>query len=381
MSKEFSKKEIYPSPKASFGFALEAISEIKDEALVVLDANVLLLPFTTNVKNVQAIKELYTRLSKNDQLFLPAQAVREYLDNRAIKITDINEALQKKSNQNFNYVGIHPLLESLAEYKEVIALEESLKTAIKNYQAKIRETLSAVQAWGWNDPVSKMYHEVLADRILDDDALDFDNIEKDLKRRNELNIPPGYKDKNKDQNQAGDLVIWHEILNLAKTKDKHLIFVSVDEKTDWWHQSGKSPLYPRFELVDEFREATKGKSFHIVSLSKLLDIFDTDSEVVKSVKITEEEVKFITDSEIKNSHIQGKASFDPNDEYRKYLKIPVEHGLITTHVKWSVKGGYDTDTYLIAEMDKAGNLVNKYNFFDSTKTSAPFDRELYAEKI
>ncbi|HFT7989566.1 PIN-like domain-containing protein [Citrobacter braakii] len=381
MSKEFSKKEIYPSPKDSFSFVLEPISEMKDEALVVLDANVLLLPFTTNIRNVKAIKELYTRLSKSNQLFLPAQAVREYLDNRAIKISDINEALQKKSNQNFNYVGIHPLLEGLAEYKEVIELEESLKSLIKNYQAKIRDTLSAVQAWGWNDPVSKMYHEVLADRILDDGALDFGNIEKDLKRRNDLNIPPGYKDRNKDQNQAGDLVIWHEILNLAKNKCKHLIFVSVDEKTDWWHQSGKTPLYPRFELVDEFREATKGKSFHIVSLSTLLEIFDIDSEVVKSVKITEEEVKSTTDSEIKHSQKQAKASFDPDDEYRKYLNIPIEHGLITNHINWSIKGGYDTDTYLISEVDRAGNIINKYNFFDSTRTTPPFGREFHAEKI
>ena len=381
MSKEFNKKEIYPSPKDSFSFVLEPISEMKDEALVVLDANVLLLPFTTNIKNVQAIKELYTRLSKSDQLFLPAQAVREYLDNRSTKIADINESLQKKSNQNFNYVGIHPLLESLVEYKEVIALEEPLKIAIKNYQAKIRDTLSAVQAWGWNDPVSKMYHEVLADRVLDDSALDFTNIEKDLKRRNDLNIPPGYKDRNKDQNQAGDLVIWHEILNLAKTKDKNLIFVSVDEKTDWWHQSGKAPLYPRFELVDEFRETTKGKSFHIVSLSTLLEIFDTDSEVVKSVKITEEEVKSTADSDIKHSQKQGKASFDPDDAHRKYLKIPIEHGLITTHINWRVKGGYNTDTYLISEVDRAGNIINKYNFFDSTKTTPPFGREFHAEKI
>ncbi|AOE98865.1 hypothetical protein ATE40_006170 [Serratia surfactantfaciens] len=381
MSKEFSKKDIYPSPKDSFCFVLETISDIKNEALVVLDANVLLLPFTTNIKNVQAIKRLYTKLSTSDQLFLPAQAVREYLDNRAVKIADINEALQKKSSQTFNCVGIHPLLESLEEYKELIALEEPLKIAIKNYQTKIRNTLSAVQAWGWNDPVSKMYHEVLADRILDDDALDFKKIEEDLKIRNNFNIPPGYKDRSKDQNQAGDLVIWHEILNLAKTKEKHLIFVSVDEKADWWHQSGKTPLYPRFELVDEFRETTKGKSFHIVSLSKLLEIFDTDSEVVKSVRITEEEVKSTTNSESKNSEKQTNASFDPNDEYRKHLNIPIEHGLITNHIRWNVRGGYDTDTYLITEVDRVGNIINKYHFFDSTKTTPPFEREFHAEKI
>lgn len=102
-------------------------------------------------------------------------------------------------------------------------------------------------------------------------------------------------------------------------------------------------LYPRFELVDEFRETTKGKSFHIVSLSTLLEIFDTDSE-------------------IKDSHKQAKASFDPDDEYRKYLNIPIEHGLITNHINWNIKGVYDTDTYLILEVDRAGNIINKYNF-------------------
>ncbi|MBG5985636.1 hypothetical protein I5F07_12290 [Proteus vulgaris] len=140
-------------------------------------------------------------------------------------------------------------------------------------------------------------------------------------------------------------------------------------------------LYPRFELVDEFRETTKGKSFHIVSLSTLLEIFDTDSEVVKSVKIMEEEVKSATDSEIKDSHKQAKGSFDPDDEYRKYLNIPIEHGLITNDINWNIKGGYDTDAHLISEVDRAGNIINKYNFFDSTRTTPPFGCEFHAEKI
>lgn len=378
MSKEFSKKEIYPSHKESFSFVLEAVSDIKDEALIVLDANVLLLPFTSNVKSVQAIKKLYSRLALSDQLFLPAQAVREYLDNRAIKISDINAALQTKSTQDLTYVGSHPLLESLEEYKELIELEKTLKAATQNYRIKIRDTILAVKAWGWNDPVSKMYHEILAERILDDDALDFDVIEEDLKRRNELNIPPGYKDKNKDQNQAGDLLIWHEILNLAKTKDRHLIFVSGDQKADWWHQSGKSPLYPRFELVDEFREKTNGRSFHILTLSKLLEVFETNSQVIESVKLIEEEVKSAATSDLQE---RGRVSFDLDDERRRHLKIPIEHGLITEHVSWKVRGGYDTDTYRIKEVDQDGKVVNEYDFFDSTKTTPPFSREFHAEKI
>ncbi|HBC3807720.1 TPA: DUF4935 domain-containing protein [Vibrio alginolyticus] len=286
MSNEFNKKDIYPSPKRAFSFFLEPVESIKAEALIVLDANVLLLPFTTDVKDVEAIKSVYTQLVQSDQIFLPAQAIREYLDNRASKLSNINEVLQKKSNQSFNYVGAHPLLSSLEQYQELMGLESPLKDAIKEYQDKIRETLSAVQTWGWNDPVSKMYHEVLSERVMDDD-ISKEDVEIDLKRRNALNIPPGYKDKSKEQNQAGDLLIWHELLQLAEARNQHVIFVSGDEKADWWHQSGKSPLYPRFELVDEFRERTNGKSFHIIKLSKLVELYGATPEVVNAIKDSE----------------------------------------------------------------------------------------------
>jgi hypothetical protein len=293
---------------------LEPIEAIKNEALIVLDANVLLLPFTTDVKNVEVIKDVYQRLVESDQIFLPAQAIREYLDNRAKKLADINESLQKKSTQSFNFVGAHPLLGGLDQYQDVINLETNLKESIKNYQNKIRETLEAVQAWGWNDPVSKMYHEVLSERVLSDDALEMDNITKDLERRNTLNIPPGYKDKNKEQNQAGDLLIWHELLNLAENKGQHVIFVSGDEKADWWHQSGRNPLYPRFELVDEFREKTGGKSFHILSLSKLLKLYNAEDDVVESVKYSEKGARISS----------GRYSTSNNELYVRAMSIVKE---------------------------------------------------------
>ncbi|WP_241627711.1 PIN-like domain-containing protein [Rosenbergiella epipactidis] len=375
-----SKLKKYPSPKEAFSFSLKSIHEIKDEALVILDANVLLLPFTANVKNLSVIKGIYSRLCKNDQLFLPAQAIREYLDNRAIKISDINEALEKKASQSFNYVGSQPLLESLPEFKELSELEGDLKAIIKSYQKKIRDTIESMHAWGWDDPVSKMYHDILADRVLNDEHIDNNTLDKDLKFRNENNIPPGFKDKAKDYNKGGDLIIWYEILHLAKEKEKDVIFVSVDEKTDWWHQSGKSPLYPRFELVDEFRDKTGGKSFHIVSLSRLLEIFGTDSKIVQSVKSIEDEAK-VNSGEHTEEKVITKISYDMDNEYRKHLKIPAEHGIISRHLDWKQKGGYDTDTYLISEFDNNGKIVREYHVFDSTKMLPPFSREIHSEKV
>ena len=179
-------------------------------------------------------------------------------------------------------------------------------------------SLTAIQAWGWNDPVSKMYHEVLSERILDDSHIDQNEVSKDLKRRSENNILPGYKDKSKNQNQAGDLLIWKEVLNIAEVKSEHVVFVSGDEKADWWHQSGKKPLYPRFELVDEFREKTGGKSFHIICLSGLLELFEADKEVVKTIKISEQEFKD-----------EVKLKLDLSE--KKNPKLNIANGIKDTH--------------------------------------------------
>jgi len=52
-----------------------------------------------------------------------------------------------------------------------------------------------------------------------------------------------------------------------------------------------------------------------------------------------------------------------------------------SHEKWKVKGGYDTDTYSITEINEKGEVINEYELFDSTKTSPPFSREIYGKKI
>ena len=61
------------------------------------------------------------------------------------------------------------------------------------------------------------------------------------------------------------------------------MFVSGDNKADWWHKSDKKGIYPRFELVDEFREKTGGKSFHILSLSQLLSSLDAPEEIITAI--------------------------------------------------------------------------------------------------
>ena len=365
MSSIFNKKDIYPDAKTAFSFSLRSLDELKQECLFVLDANVLLLPFTTDGKSLDEIKRIYQMLVASDRLFIPAQAVREYLDNRATKLTETYKSISDKSSQNFKYVCPHPLLSGMDEYSELEQVEDKLKEAIKNYQKELKKVLTSIKSWGWDDPVSKMYHEVLQNTVLDDSELDLTEIEADLERRNKLKIPPGYKDGGKDDNQAGDLLIWNEIINLAKNKAKDVVFVSGDNKADWWHKSDKKGIYPRFELVDEFREKTGGKSFHILSLSQLLSSLDAPEEIITAIEISEKENrKSANESDPTEKPVK-------NNSWSKKFGIPDNHHL--EQVNFKAKGGMNQDEYwTYHETNESGELVSTIEYWHCTLTVPPF---------
>ncbi|MBK7181195.1 MAG: hypothetical protein IPH82_29115 [Chloroflexi bacterium] len=104
-------------------------------------------------------------------------------------------------------------------------------------------------------------------------------------------IPPGYKDAAKDDDGIGDLLIWHTILQVGKERNANVIFVSGEEKADWWHKSEGQVLYPRYELVDEFRRASDEKSFHITSFSQFLNLFGASESIVKEVREEENQIR------------------------------------------------------------------------------------------
>ncbi|SUU24462.1 PIN domain-containing protein [Acinetobacter haemolyticus] len=368
----FTLKDIYPESSTALFFELKKIDEIKNDALILLDTNILLLPYKTNSESLNAIRQVYSQLISTDQLYVPAHTIREFLKNRPDKLSEIVEALNKKSSSSFQYVDNYPVLTNLEEYSELAALGVELKARIKEYQDKIRSIMSTIQSWTWDDSVSLVYKELFVDRILDGN-IEMSDLERELEKRNTLSQPPGFKDKGKDLNASGDLIIWKEILKCAQEKGKDVIFISADEKNDWWHKSNKEGLYPRFELIDEFRRVTAGKSFHIISLSKLLKIFDASANVIQSVEETENNIADET------SNIEKE--YNDYLNYRRYLNIPKNHKIEVVDDGRNTKNRLDTDIYIIYEYDAEGGVIRKYKLYDSTHMDPPFNRELYAENI
>lgn len=77
-------------------------------------------------------------------------------------------------------------------------------------------------------------------------------IYKEGANRFSRRIPPGYKDGDKGEPERyGDLVIWFEVMDQAKSSGKPLILVTADAKEDWWAEHKGNTVGPRPELGQE----------------------------------------------------------------------------------------------------------------------------------
>ncbi|WP_254190038.1 PIN-like domain-containing protein [Nocardia noduli] len=90
-------------------------------------------------------------------------------------------------------------------------------------------------------------------------------------------IPPGYKDtegQNKKPNPEGDYLIWCELLDHAEKMDKPLLFVTNDEKEDWYLRAPDGKVIgPRPELRAEMATRTN-HPYHQTTLTGFLRLAD-----------------------------------------------------------------------------------------------------------
>ncbi len=282
-SERYALEETFPEADALFGITVPGIDEVKGSCDVVLDTNVLLLPYSTAKDSLKQMERVYRSL--HERLFIPAQVAREFARHRAPKLAELCRILaNKRSTVQEPSIDSYPLFEALPEYERAKSLETELRGKIKEYRDAITDLLSAIGRWGWDDPVSSMYRSLFSPQTIWTPSVGMADVRERLAFRYANKIPPGYKDGAKDDDGIGDLLIWLTILDIAAKRKRPLLFVTGDEKPDWQHVVEKRGLLPRFELVDEFRRASGGAAFHICRFSQLLELFGAPQQVVTEVK-------------------------------------------------------------------------------------------------
>lgn len=284
--------KVFPESDKIFSENFKNADEIIKNGIIVLDTNILLVPFDTSEKNVIDIKSIYLKYKSENRLFIPARVAREFANNRANKIGDIFlQIRQIKENLNSGNFKIsqYPILNNNTDYKNLIKQFEEIQSCIKTSRKHLENIENHIQSWTWNDSVSKAYKEIFTNEIIIEVKKEKEELEKDLAFRNEYKVAPGYKDSKKLDDGIGDLIIWQTILELAKDKGKDVIFVTNDQKNDWFYKQDKIGLYPKYELFDEFRRFTNGGSISIINFVNFLKLSNAEPDTIKVVKSTIEE--------------------------------------------------------------------------------------------
>jgi len=281
-------EEVYPSAQDIFT-AYPAPDVSQDNVIVALDTNALLLPYRMNPGNLEVLGKVYKDLSDKRRLVVPARAVREFAKHRDKKLGELIQAINDQRKRFPDQLP--PLVQDVDGYKEALECLRDLKLIKEKYDKAVGKIIAGMKGWRGNDPVAKLYASVFpADAIVDlpvHDAATKEELLKEARRRTANRVPPGYQDAGKKDEGIGDFLIWKSLLELGKTRKQDLAFVTGEQKNDWFVRSGGEHIYPRFELVDEYRRASSGRSLRLMNLPQLLDALKAPANVVDDAKTAE----------------------------------------------------------------------------------------------
>ncbi|NLS87514.1 hypothetical protein EYI23_05970 [Bacillus subtilis] len=254
-------------------------SDIWTNSIFILDANVLLNLYRYSK---ETSKKLLSLLKKSqERLWLPHQVALEFHLNRTNVILD----------QQTSYDKIESILS-----KKALEIETSLKTELSSYRKKhatlsidsiieqvkvsintlineIKQEKEDHPKLLRNDHIKAEITDIFEDKVGKPyEKKRLDEISKEADQRYKLEIPPGYKDASKkgarfynDEiilEKYGDYILWQQIMDFATEKQTNIIFITDDEKEDWWYKSKGKTIGPRSELLNEFYFNT-GKEFYM----------------------------------------------------------------------------------------------------------------------
>ena len=314
--------------------------KIWKNSIFTFDANILLNFYRYKAETTSTFFELIEKVK--DRVWLTNQSVQEYFDNRLNVISeqekaysDLKDNIKKSIEDPLNNLRKHPYIgqKLLEEFK---AVSEKLKVELDTRSQEYSVRLS-------NDDILDKILDLFDKKVTDGfDEKKLNEIYSEGDIRYNLDIPPGFKDKNKGgTRQYGDLVLWSQIIELAKKEKKDVIFVTDDEKEDWiyLHKGRTIGMLPQLQI--EFNKKTGKKAFSFNAqkfIEEIGKIYKTQiaEETIDEVKNLREENKLlfdqifkmfevpsITDEEINQSIIKGIAKNSNSEGWAELAQLGI----------------------------------------------------------
>lgn len=278
----------------------DALNELWQNAIFVLDANVLLSLYRLPQ---QGREDLFKALEAiGGRLWMPYHAALEYQRNRLNVIADqksvlsaIRDHIDKTFEAFRSGLGSHKIIQAEEVLNPVAKALDEYKAKLDVLQKKQTDVHEA-------DDIRDRVDALLGNKIgktPTQEEIDAINLEGDT--RFSAGIPPGFKDAKKEgaffgqgvryQEKFGDLYVWKQ--TLAQVREKSIasvIFVTNDTKVDWWLEVRGKTIGPLPELHAECL-AAGAKYFHMYNVAQFLDVARKSLDVQISEKSVEQAVE------------------------------------------------------------------------------------------
>ncbi|MGI8588985.1 MAG: PIN-like domain-containing protein [Chloroflexia bacterium] len=240
----------------------EEFDELWRDCIFTFDANVLLNLYEWTQAQRDQLLDILRRMQ--NCVWLSNQAALEFHKNRVGKLTKASGAYQTIDK---SLKVLTPRLEELREAAarldaEILQTQGAFIQQVVNQVSQLASVMEkdrgrviAALVSG-DDDILAAVTEIFDGRVgrpYNRERLE--QIFADGEGRYKRQVPPGFEDaKHKGgEEKYGDLVLWYQIIDHAKTTKKCIILVTNDQKPDWWwkHEGEKPATRPRPELVQE----------------------------------------------------------------------------------------------------------------------------------
>lgn len=262
----------------------DELSKLFDNCLFAFDTNALLDIFRLGEDIASKVIDLLKDFHK--QIVIPYHVAEEfhkdYLEVICGELAIGREAVKLLDDTNIKQLLGEEFLAKIPRCirKDFVKSLEAVFTRYRNLQNERNEYLDCQKESG---QLLRSVADLLGDVMLDGfSSEELESIYSQGEQRYKKQIPPGYKDKNKKDNQYGDLIIWNEILREAKKQAKSVIFISNDLKEDWIQTYHGMKCGPRIELLKEFQNEVPGNTFYTYSLEKFITYANEKKQSLKN---------------------------------------------------------------------------------------------------
>ena len=278
-----------------YRYSNRKILSIWKECIFVFDTNILLNLYRYQKRTSDKYLEILENIREENRIWIPHQVGLEFHKNRHKTIVHMMESYDKMAQK------IRSSLNAAKQAGESYGFEhpfidiKKINQQIDIYCNEICDTILKIKDthpnWIDDDSILKSLSNIFQGFVGEPYSTEkINKIREEAKKRELEKLPPGYMDSKKKKGDCcGDMILWKQILDMAKKNKKPVIFVTDDKKEDWWLKISGINFGPRFELRKEIMDFA-GVDFHMYSSKNFLEHAHNyygqiaDQEILKEVQ-------------------------------------------------------------------------------------------------